>query len=279
MKKVLIVLLLCASVLSCNQKQKNDAADTETATVSKKELARKLCGDWLSECYLSGVEKNKSILSSDYDGQLLQLRMEENSLLSDSAAMTGGTEHEGGFYRRIKYDEGGNKYVSVDDKTEFLYEPSEWDAPFEISVNKDNLLELYYPKTKNKILYRRIESSCAVDDSEDFYISNPMQVILREILFSGSYECDNKLVKFESNGSVSNFEDYHYYRVVSDFCEMPLCDIVIFFKTKDDMYMPVDGELYKYQLTSDGIQLQKINANWEKYEFDIDEKIIVLKKK
>jgi|SRR5690554_86059 len=266
MNKILTGLFLTLILVSCN----NRPATTENLQNESKnnidnkrivELSQSLHGLWISDNYLNNIEKNKSIfLSRKYDTKIQGFYLDKITLQTDSAFLEGFTDHEGGYNSPIKYDNEKDKFVNdMARLSEFATFPD----PFELNFDGKRKIEIYFPTTKKSDTYRKVNS--------DF------QTEIRRLLIAGNYKAiyDRSEIQFDNNGEVHNFRDFKYYELVADFGLNIEYDAIVFFKNLKGGNWS-DGEIYKFELLSNSLQLQHVKANWDTMEHEISEEILVL---
>lgn len=268
MRKILIGFILTLFLISCNSdrsKTKNIQYENKSNFDNERiiELAENLHGLWISDSYLKSIEANKSIyLSRKYKTKIQGFYLDKKTLLSDSAFLEGFTEHEGGYSSPIRYDNVKDKFIN--DFTRLSKYPTFSDS-FELNYDGNENLEMYFPKTQLSDKYKKINS--------DF------QTEFREILIAGNYKAiyDKSDIQFDNDGKVHNFKNFNYYELVADFGEGIEYDAIVFFKTLKGGNWS-DGEIYKFEIISDSLNLQHVKTNWDTMEHEISDEILVLKR-
>lgn len=267
MDRILFGLLFCFLLVSCDSNRtntENSHVDNESSVDNKRviKLAEKLHGLWVSDSYLKNIEASKSIyLNRKYETEIQGFYLDEKTLLTDSAFLEGFTEREGGYNSPIKYDELNNRFVNDIPR---LSDYSPFPDPFELNYNENKNIEMYFPKSKKKDIYRKVNT--------DF------QTTLREILIKGNYKIyPDKKVRFENDGKVYNFEDFQFYELVYNFGEGVEYDAIVFFKSLKGGNWS-NGEIYKFEFVSNSLHLQLVKTNWETMEHETDDFILVLEK-
>ncbi len=226
-------------------------------------LSEQLDGFWLSDEYFTTIEKSRSVYKNkECDTELFGFQLLEDNLMSDSAYLYGFTIHEGGYYSPLKYLENTNKFILDTEKDNFL---PEINKSFEIRNIQENSLELYFPVSERVDRYRKAE--------------NDIETPFREILISGDYKetKTDQTIKFESNGTVHNFKNFAYFEVIYDFGLGIEFDALTFFKTMKGGNWDV-AEIYKFELKSNQLFLQRVKTDWENFEHQFDNEVIVLEK-
>ena len=268
MSKILIGFILTLFLISCN----NDRPKTENSQNESKsnfdnkqviELAENLDGLWISDSYLKNIEAKKSIyLSRKYETKIQGFYLDKRTLLSDSAFLEGFTEHEGGYSSPIRYDNVKDKFIN---DLARLSKYATFSDSFELNYDGHGKLEMYFPKTQLSDKYKKLNSD--------------IQTEIRKILIAGNYKAiyDNSDIQFENDGKVQNFKNFNYYELVADFGEGIEYDAIVFFKTLKGGNWS-DGEIYKFEIISDSLNLQHVKTNWDTMEHDISDEILVLKR-
>jgi hypothetical protein len=268
MNKLFMLISVFVAITACstqNNKSNNSTEPSETIKIDKKQLIKQaelLDGYYLSDNYLKNIEKTRSIyLNREYKTKLFGFTLKKENLLSDSAGLFGYTVHEGGLDCPLIFD--FDKSIFVND----LKSVKEFDdikEPFELSLTADNIVQMYFPESKQTDLYRKV-----TDD----------QTELRKILFEGEYLSGDQQNKysFKRDGSLKGFDDKKYYEVVYDFSLGIEYDAIIFFNKKRGNWS--DGDMYKYEFSSDTLKLYHIKTDWDNLEHKIGDITFTLIKK
>lgn len=239
--KKTLAFLLALTVAGCTSEPKK-ATHTE-ASVKQNKIERplnsknQLEGLWISDTYLSKIEKSKSIYASqEYNTAMLGFQIKNDSL-------QGFNDYEGGFDAQLKYNAAKSKY-EYDTKnldTEFLALPE----GFTVSLLQGNKLQLEFTSGK-KDVYRQINSTIDVE--------------INGILFEGSYtdKLTNTGIEFSKNGSVTGMQGKTEYRILYIYDEGYHYDTVfISDKSRDIMAK------YQFKVTAEGIRLYNIDDHYK----------------
>lgn len=258
MKNWFIIILIIAIAISCNNKGNtiNTESKSIDSIVNKEQLitqAKLLDGYWISNNYLSEIEKTKSIyLNRQYDSKLFGFTLDKKNLLSDTAYLNGFTDHEGGYGSPLIFDFKKNTFVN---DLKRLEKSASLPDSFELQIINENLIEMV-SKAKFIDKYRKV-----VDD----------QTELRKILFAGNYTStdSHKKFSFDKNGSLQGFDNKVYYELAYDFGEGISYDAIILYKSKKGGNWS-DGDLYKFEFISDTLKLYHVKQNWESMQHTIE---------
>lgn len=266
MSNILSVFLFSLVLVSCDNNYKTIEINQNVSknVIKNKRLIKiseNLHGLWVSDNYLKNIENSKSVfLSRNYDTKILGFYLDKKSMKSDSPFLEGFTDHEGGYISPIRFNYLKDKFVNNMAK---LSKSTFFPAPFELNYNGENILEMYFPKTKTSDTYRKLNS--------DF------QTEMRKLLISGIYKTknDNSEIHFDKNGKVQNFKDFKYYELVTDFGLNIEYDALILFNNENGGNWS-EGEIYKFEIISKNLQLQRVQSNWESMEHEISNEIVIL---
>ncbi|MFA7273870.1 MAG: hypothetical protein WC044_08375 [Crocinitomicaceae bacterium] len=252
---VFFLTLILASCCDSNQKETEAIADPLVA------LSEKLGGLWISDSYLKNIETTKSIYKSrKYATKIQGFNLDKKTLLTGTSNLEGFTEHEGGYSSPIHYDSTHHKFVN--DLTRLSDYPF-FPEPFDLNFDGKKILTLYFPKTKTADRYRKLDFG--------------FQTELRKLLIAGKYKSSNKnsAIQFDQDGTVHNFKGFHYFELIADFGLAIEYDALVFYTTAKGGNWS-DGEIYKFEIIANRLQLQPIKANWETMEHEISDEILVL---
>jgi hypothetical protein len=266
MSNILSVFLFSLVLVSCDNNYKTIEINQNVSknVIKNKRLIKiseNLHGLWVSDNFLKNIENSKSVfLSRNYDTKILGFYLDEKSMKSDSPFLEGFTDHEGGYISPIRFNYLKDKFVNNMAK---LSKSAFFPDPFELNYNGENILEMYFPKTKTSDTYRKLNS--------DF------QTEMRKLLISGIYKTknDNSEIHFDKNGKVQNFKEFKYYELVTDFGLNIEYDALILFNNENGGNWS-EGEIYKFEIISKNLQLQRVQTNWESMEHEISNEIVIL---
>ncbi|MES2484678.1 MAG: hypothetical protein V4581_01845 [Bacteroidota bacterium] len=196
------LLLSCTLFIGCKPEPKADNA-TLPGINQPEEIepysniiaeADKLKGLWLSDVFLTSVQKQKSIYKSQQaETTIFGFTIKSDSTSANKLLFNGFSDYEGGYDGIVAYHPEKKQFVhlSTGEEYEVLKQS------FGLSIIENNKLQLEYENQK-KENYRRISDI----DAE-----------LRHILFEGTYtdtQSGNKVV-FSKNGRVEGIEDKGFY--------------------------------------------------------------------
>lgn len=138
-------------------------------------------GEWISENYLKEIGAKQSIYKLDASNSILAGFLISNL---DNETMLHGYTHTNG---------------------EEMYTSLSFDKPANVYRTEEGLVLSLVDKNTIKVqLNGKTEIFKKVDDAFSLY---------RELLFSGSFKVDNKVVTLNKNGEVSNFRNFTNYTV------------------------------------------------------------------
>lgn len=261
-ERIFLYGFITCIIISCKNKGKESIPREQIEDVeSIQELNKKedtnpfesMEGFWISDNYLKGIEKDKSIYKHrKYETTFFGFRLKNENLRSNHPVLYGFSVHEGGFDISLRYNMPNQQLVSNDESYDF-----------EIRTKEDKL-ELYFPKTKKVESYRKMKT-----DKES---------ALRKILFSGKYSTSgNQIITLTNDGQVKGFYDFKYYELIYDFTEGISYDAVIFYKNPKGGNWS-QGTLYYYLIEENSIILHPVITDWDNLEHEISDESIVLSK-
>lgn len=273
MTKLIGPLMLLLLIISCGRKKHSDKQVIDNYTKANIELtsmednleseSKSISGEYISSNYIDNINKTKSVYSSrKFDNQsLFGFALDTKNLTSSNPILNGWLVHEGGYDKPLLYDIIKKKFIY--DLSKLNNYETKQDA---FIINRlQNNLELFFPLKNKRELYKKLNFD--------------MQTELRKILFDGIYldSSQNKNIIFKQDGTVINYKDYVYYEIIYDFSLAIEFDAIIFFKTKRGGNWN-DGDIYKFKINNNSINLNFVETNWETMEHRLASKMTTLKK-
>lgn len=236
--------LLTASIISCSSPQTTTTSSSAAESVATSNstianYANSISGTWVSDQYLEKVKKTKSVYANkNYTTKVLFFNLNQKELLEGSANLYGFSQHEGGLDTVIKFDQNKKEFVK---KGEQKGDNITFKEDFELKLNAQNKLEMYFPTEKKTDVYQRLKTD--------------LQTELRNVLFAGNYseKGSNSKVSFSADGKI-NFKDYTNYEVVYDFTTGPNVDGIILHKGNI-------RDFYQYKIVDKNLELQLMQGN------------------
>lgn len=205
----------------------------------KKLTADSLSGTWMPEEYLMAVEHVKSIWGArDVTFSFFVFWLDKENLLSDSAAINGATEHEGGYTADLKFDSATGKFINdLDVQVPYRY----IDEPFEIRLISTNLLEIYFINSNSRELYRKV---------------NNLDEELNRILMAGNYTDikTEETITLNADGTIVSTWNENHYALVYDFMEGIEFDAVQLYNDKERSSEFLNT-LYHFKFSGDTLRL------------------------
>lgn len=249
------VLFLLTLTVGCTNSHDTKSVRAEDV---KAILADKLNGYWLSESYLVDIENSRSIFESrNYKTEFWGFRLDKEDLLSESPAVHGFSEHEGGYSFSLKFDSLKKTFIKTG---EFSYIK----GPVELKLFDSTNLELDFGDRKD--LYRKVLDG---------------QTELRKLLFEGKFKNiieDNQIIEFTKEGQIKGLSENKYFELVYDFGEGINYDVSIFYPNQDSSGIWTRGNLFHFKIKSDTIKLYKITPDWNEMNHKIGDLEYVLVK-
>ena len=229
------VTIFSATILqSCGNKQV-----TANAAELKQLTADSLGGTWMPEEYLMAVEHGKSVWGArDVTFSFFVFWLSKQNLLSDSAAINGATEHEGGYTADLKFDSASGRFIN-DLSKPVMYRYI--DEPFEIRLISSNLLEIYFINSNSREVYRKVTN---VDEE------------LNRILLAGVYTDlkTQESVTLNADGSILSTWTENHYALLYDFMEGIEFDALQLYNDKEQSSEFLNT-LYHFKFSSDTLFL------------------------
>jgi hypothetical protein len=252
--KYLLALLLPALLASCkNETQQALTSNTATTpnTVDSVALSKQFGGLWISDSYLTAIEKTKSVYAN-WQYTTSVLGFEFNKQLNH---VWGFSQHEGGTSWPITYNPATNRY-SYDATRKEDYEQAQ---DFVLYKTGDNIIEIAHAKPARKERYRRISLKNNIYD---------LDYELNRILFEGSYtdSLSGKKIKFGHKGNVSGLGDMVNYHIHYDFGESLEFDTVFISKNKQQEAQ----QTYHFKIKGSTIYLYATTENEEELTYIIN---------
>lgn len=243
MKKI-VVGLLTSFIISCSSPKTDTVSSSTTESVATSNnipanYSDSISGTWVSDQYLEKVKKTKSVYANKiYTTKVLFFNLNQKELLEGSAKLYGFSQHEGGIDTVIKFDKDKKEFVK---NGEQKGDNVTFKEDFELKLNAQNKLEMYFPIEKKTDVYQKLKTD--------------LQTELRNILFAGNYseKGSNSKVSFSADGKV-NFKDYTDYEVVYDFATGPNFDGIILHKGNI-------RDFYQYKISGENLELQLMQGN------------------
>mgnify|MGYP001266994544 CR=1 FL=1 len=263
---LLLVLASCKKENTSGNTVTGNATTADTINTQLKSVARAMDGLWISDNYLSGIEKTKSIYSNKEYGtvnRLFGFTLYKDSLSTGTTELLGFTEHEGGIVYPLLYNEANKQFV---------YDPKrahELDGPTQLSLYpaEGGLIEIAYTQPKSqKDRFRKIGDSKSDIDLLD--------ETLNQMLFEGNYtDGAGNTVSFTRTGKVSGIKGIDHYYLLYDFGEGLEFDTVFLWQGESNG----DRVTYHFKIDGKTIKLYATGLNEEKMEYAISkEPVFVL---
>lgn len=265
MKSFLIVAsALLVTLASCKKETTTEttiaanATTVDTINEPLNNLAAAMDGLWISDTYLSGIEKTRSIYSNNEYGTvngLFGFTLYKDKLSTGTTELLGFTEHEGGIVYPLQYNEANKQFV---------YDPkraNELDGPMQLSLSpsKGGQIEIAYTQPKSqKDRFRKIGDSKSDNDLLD--------ETLNQMLFEGSYtDVAGNTVTFTRDGKVSGIKGIDHYYLLYDFGEGLEFDTVFLWQGESNG----DRVTYHFKIEGKTIKLYDTSLNEEELKYTI----------
>lgn len=235
-----------------------NTATADTINTPLNNLTEAMDGLWISDTYLSGIEKTRSIYSNKEYGtvnRLFGFTLYEDKLSTGMTELLGFTEHEGGIVYPLQYNEANKQFV---------YDPkraNELDGPIQLSLYpaKGGLIEITYTQPKSqKDRFRKIGDSKSDLDLLD--------QTLNQMLFEGSYtDGAGNVVTFTRDGKVAGIKGIDHYYLLYDFSEGLEFDTVFLWQGESNG----DRVTYHFKIEGKTIKLYDTSLNEEELKYTI----------
>lgn len=245
MKNLFIKLsltLLLATFYACISNQRTENLPEDNLTAGNR-LANQLDGAWLSENYISKIEKSKSIYANmNTDDSMLGFWLYKDTLTGKHPRLLGFSIHEGGLDAPLKYNIDKNRF---ENDLDLVNEFSAHKTPFFIKPVNPNKIEIQHSKPAKIETYRKV----ADIDSE-----------LRKVLFNGVYidKLTNKTITFKEDGETTGIANKHFYSLLFDFEEFHFDVVFIADTSKRD-----NLQEYHYKIEGNNLRLYNLNISEE----------------
>lgn len=267
--KNLTLLALLALFTACNKEITQPY--TPTDSVAQKEAAKPLAynnlpeefgGLWISDSYLSNVERTKSIYASrQYTTSMLGF-----SFYKNFTTMGGFSEHEGGIDWPVKYSAATNRFTYDISRKADYQQPQQFAL---YTIGKDKL-EIAHTGQKKTEQYRRI--------AKDSTNIGALNYELNRILFEGSYNdsLSGNRVTFGRKGQLTGIKGKTVYDLVFDYAAGAYeYDVVSIADRKPH----TQATLYHFKIKDSTIYIYGLTEVEDEFEYSINPKpVYVLKK-
>lgn len=223
-------------------------------------------GVWVITDYIKEIEKTKSPLKSKdvVNSGIVTMVIRTTDNMKDSLSIGASwNNHEGTEF--MLYYIAGNQKNSLKTNLRDYYDKSNYyELGYEITL-KDIILYLYHYNKTNRLLDRK-QFTKIQDEQLSDDLAWGIQFIVNEKLFSGNYivkdSLDKKLftVQFNSDGTVTGFNDFTSYEISTDFNGWSPWEYM------DDICFDIGKETakcYAYKINGNSIDLYGFTYNEE----------------
>lgn len=248
--QTVITLFLLIAVISC---KKEDTSTKKIEVISQDksqennqqgQLAAKLAGNYVTDTYLSEIEKLKSIYKAeDYTTSMLGFELNKDSLAGKHPCLNGYSYNEGGLNASLLYNKTKNRFENnVNLNKELL---PFFKSPFKINSLSETQLEIDFENRAKKEVYRKVTDI----DTE-----------LRRILFEGNYidKATSTSVNFSQNGKITGIANKHFFELLYSFEGI---DFDIVFLSSDDQHKY--DEMFHFKIEGNTLKIFKVNQDEE----------------
>jgi hypothetical protein len=227
MKYRALALTIAVTLLSvgCNKQEKSQPktqeASIQNTPVNPEEIkpvAQKLDGLWISNDYISTLEKTKQPYAhTEHASKLFGFSVNETGLTGSNPQLEGFSIYEGGYLYPLEFNAKG--YFEIDRKKRNKYPESDL---IQLTPLANGKTEITYTKSGKKDVFRKIEASASHD---------PMAIThaISAAVFAGKYtdKASGKAITFTTDGTVTGFGNYKHYGVLYAFEDIQF-DVIYF---------------------------------------------------
>ncbi len=219
--------------------------DTNTPQITPQNFV----GYWMPEDYLQKIETQKSIYELDDDeskNPLYGFIIDQNT---EEVTLRGFGTHEGGLDAPLHWNAKKMRFEVNNAK---IQEHHILQAGTYLEYKTETQIQIVTPEKKT--VFRRVE-----DDKKEF----------ARILFSGTYQNKNgEIISFAQDGSLAGLPPKSQYKILSDFGEGLLFDVV-FFKNPEDSW--TDQLMFHFKIKGNTLELYPITGDFPEVEYEIGE--------
>ena len=232
MKHIILYILATVTLLSCGSDTKPAEQSTAPAINFKtSSVPVPFAGNWISETYLRDIKEHQSPRKAQENIEECYIQLPDNTLRPSTMV--------------INFHEGISELVTVNNNGVFKMREKQGDT---LSTLKYTIKPLSRDTIKiDDKLFIKINSSPAGNEPR----------ILEEILFKGTYITKKgEHIEFKSNGEVSGFGKYKYYKPLIDYFDAGLqIDQVGLGETADKM------EYFGFKFKRNKLELYKLKCD------------------
>ncbi|MCS6934143.1 MAG: hypothetical protein NZM35_03200 [Chitinophagales bacterium] len=253
LRPCIFLLLIIVLFTGC----KNKTVSTQANLIPLRHaVADSLNGTWMPEEYLLTVEQTKSIWKArDVNFSFFTFWLDKENLMSDSAILSGATEHEGGYLAYLQYDSTTGRFINnLNTGTGEPY----IDEPFELRLIDSNRLEIFFTNSNTREVYRRVKDA---------------QYALSSALIAGAYEdlSDHTVVVFHPDGKVESGWKEDHYALIFDFMEGIDFDAIELYNENESSSEFLNN-LYHFAFSGDTLRLYSASDPLGTFQYQISNK-------
>lgn len=244
------VLFICCKndkVNDISGNEKTEAVPGKSAPATLQESVVQLDGTWISDDYLTKIEKNKTIYPNPaYKTTLFGFSIMKDCLKDGADYLYGFSKHDAGYTWPVYFNTVSGQ-IEYDKKRDDGNSPP---SKFHISPLSSTKVALVFSNPERKEIYRKADLELELNK-----------------LFAGTYtdKSTNKKVTFTSDGKVTGLTDKTWYQVQYDTegeYAVPFDAIVLFARPDDEA-----GETFHFKIKGDTLTLYSLNEQEvKKYE-------------
>ncbi len=242
MKKLFVCVLATVALISCSGNKNAEF---------KQEILDNYSGVWVSTKYIQEIEKTKS------PAQCYQLLKGVAAMTIDDAGNQDSlivnisvNNHEGWFFTAY-FEEGKTAHSLKTNLPDYDDSTAYYELGCENIDNQRFLFLYHYDKNgelKDKVQYTKVAEKPATSAGN---VAWGIEYVVNEKIFAGNYDFNGKMITFNLDGTVSDFDNFKSYYVYTDFALVPLnvADVVCF-----DLFTPQSKE-FVYTFSGDTLHL------------------------
>lgn len=284
MRKILSLLLVTFSFISCKNNTKQIFKDITTTKISSANPSTDLIksfkpiiqGVWVKSNYVEELNKTRSPYSSWAKlTDVAEMNIQTDSVKADSLIVGESLNNHEGTSFTIYFKKGhklGTLRISLKDYNT----PTNFYELGNVITSTDTSLFLYHYNNKNQILdsikYNKLSGAQINDD-----MASGIEYITNKILITGKYTVTDSLgaiskVEFKNNGKVSGFSDFKTYYINTDFMAGPQNNLdVIEFDVNTDKQKE-----YGYKINANTIDLFTTRSSADSTKIFLDKLVYKL---
>jgi len=236
----------------------NEITAPDTKEYRQEEEASKMDGTYLSDTYLSNIQKRHSIYAAkDTESYIFGFTLHKDSLITKTPLLEGFSNHEGGINANLKFNPEKSRFENdLSRNGEFDY----FTKPFVINFTEGKYADIVFKNPLKTERYRKVTD---------------IESALRELI-AGNYiePTSNRRFTFMTDGTMKGVPGSGYFELSFEFQEGLPFDAIFMGDTQESK----NQIEYHYKIEGNTLTLYNLTGNHEAGEYIIGKPAYILVK-